>query len=78
MCNPPFYSSYEDIAHSAEAKDFDPHGVNMFCSQPLPLLLTTPSISGMYWVGGGDDNSWRGSGFRTKYDGRKFVDAATL
>ena len=56
MCNPPFYS-YEDIAHPAEAKDFDPQGVNKFFSQTLPLSLTIPSIPGMHWVGGGNDNS---------------------
>ncbi|KAF9505776.1 hypothetical protein BS47DRAFT_1334215 [Hydnum rufescens UP504] len=27
MCNPPFYSSAEDIVQSASAKDFDPHAV---------------------------------------------------
>lgn len=78
MCNPPFYSSHEDIAHSAEAKDFDPHAVNKISSQLLPVSLTVPSISGMYRVGGGNDNARRGSGFRVEDDGRKLVDATTL
>lgn len=27
MCNPPFYSSHEDVAASAEAKEFEPNAV---------------------------------------------------
>lgn len=27
MCNPPFYSSAEDVQNSAESKEFDPHAV---------------------------------------------------
>lgn len=28
MCNPPFYSSKQDMVNSAEAKEFDPHSVS--------------------------------------------------
>jgi 23S rRNA A1618 N6-methylase RlmF len=32
MCNPPFYSSAEEVAKSASEKDLAPHAVSIFLS----------------------------------------------
>jgi 23S rRNA A1618 N6-methylase RlmF len=45
MCNPPFYSSSEDIARSAEGKEYIPHGV-----RPSPLRPQDP-IDDLWCVG---------------------------
>ena len=45
MCNPPFYSSLEEVAQSAEAKEFIPNAVlnNLLCALFLLVFL-----SGLY------------------------------
>jgi 23S rRNA A1618 N6-methylase RlmF len=32
MCNPPFYTSPEEVAKSASEKDFEPYAVSIFIS----------------------------------------------
>ena len=60
MCNPPFYSSKEDIQQSAESKEFDPHAVRLVPRIVLCIILMEALI-GMYWRRRGDDNR-RGRG----------------
>jgi hypothetical protein len=60
MCNPPFYSSAEDVQKSAESKEFDPHAVRLVL-HIKPFMILMNIIIGMYWCGRGDDNR-RGRG----------------
>ena len=43
MCNPPFYSSAEDVAQSAEAKESEPNAVNI---APVFSRISNKNISG--------------------------------
>ena len=38
MCNPPFYSSMEEVAQSTEAKEFGPSAVNSMAGYREPLI----------------------------------------
>lgn len=44
MCNPPFYSDVEDIARSADSKEFDPHAVR----RSIPSIVTASPAGQCY------------------------------
>lgn len=55
MCNPPFYSSADDVQKSAESKEFDPHAVRLVLHIGQ-FMISMDTITGMYWCGCRDDN----------------------
>lgn len=67
MCNPPFYTSAQDVLRSAEGKELGPNGV----SQPLPkntLTSNQTNMPGLHRRRSRDDHRRRRSSLRLSHD----------
>jgi hypothetical protein len=58
MCNPPFYSSAEDIDRSAAGKEADPFSVSFQYLRCGELLMRVVGVYGREF--GDDYGGWRG------------------
>lgn len=56
MCNPPFYTSLEDIARSAEGKELPPSAVRL---QEYYVYQRSEVTPGLYWRRDGNDHRGR-------------------